>query len=148
MAAAGQAGFQESFPPRFLATAIYRSRELIWFLIRSLSSTGQVQSGSALGMADRKNSESCVGIGSGAEDNSATNSDIEEQGEETGAAERTYVADRLDRLKRATLNVVNRRERLPQPLFWSLFHTEVDEIRKKRKQERVARCAFLGIDEY
>lgn len=73
----------------------------------------------------------------------------DENGNElSGDTDRSFIAERLDRLKRATLDVVNRRERLPQPLFWSLFHTEVDEIREKRRKERIARCAFLGIDEY
>lgn len=57
---------------------------------------------------------------------------------------RTALAERLDRLKQATFRTVTRRERLPQPLFWSLFHSEVREIKRKKDELRLARKAFLG----
>lgn len=60
--------------------------------------------------------------------------------------EREKVAQKLERLRGATLGVLKRRERVPQPLFWSLFHAEVSEIKKRKERERRARSALLGQD--
>ena len=76
--------------------------------------------------------------------NSAESSDshkYSECGDE--AHEASELALRLMRLKQATMRVVGDRERLPQPLFWSLFHTEISEIRRRRLAERLARMAYL-----
>lgn len=60
--------------------------------------------------------------------------------------EPTVLASKLDRLKSATLNVVRSRNRLPQPFFWSLFHSELQEIKKQKAHERLIRKIFHGID--
>ncbi len=59
-------------------------------------------------------------------------------------SEREKVSLRLGRLRDATISVVRRRERVPQPLFWSLFHAEVSEIKKRKEREREAREKLLG----
>ena len=49
----------------------------------------------------------------------------------------------LQRLRDATLRVVDTRERLPQPLFWSLFNHQVTAIKKRKKKHRdVQRALF------
>lgn len=61
--------------------------------------------------------------------------------------ERERVSTRLERLRENTLGVIKRRERVPQPLFWSLFHAELAEIKKRKERERKARLALLGTEE-
>lgn len=58
----------------------------------------------------------------------------------------TDLALQLDRLKLATLSAIRRRERLPQPLFWSLFHAEVGQIKKRREKRRRALAAAFDCD--
>ena len=44
----------------------------------------------------------------------------------------------LRRLQQATVAAASRREHLPQPLFWSLFCTEIAKIKhRKAKQRRI-----------
>jgi len=63
-----------------------------------------------------------------------------------GETAKTPLAEKLSNLKSATLGVVSRRERLPQPLFWSLFHTELDSIKKRRKKQRETLAALFKVD--
>lgn len=56
------------------------------------------------------------------------------------------IAEQLDRLRQNVLKVVATRERLPQPLFWSLFHTQLDQVKAARKAERVRRAALYECD--
>ncbi len=53
----------------------------------------------------------------------------------TDSAER-LLALRLSKLKKATLAAIRKRENLPHVLFWSLFHSEVSQIRERRQRER------------
>ena len=79
--------------------------------------------------------------------NSADSSDSQDNSECVSEEhEASELALRLMRLKQATMRVVGNRERLPQPLFWSLFHTEISEIRRRRLAERLARMAYLRGD--
>lgn len=55
----------------------------------------------------------------------------------------TLLAKRLRRLKSAAWTVTESRERVPQPFFWSLFHSEVDTLRKRRAEQREARRKAL-----
>jgi len=55
----------------------------------------------------------------------------------------SVVADRLRKLKKATLGAIEKRESLPRVLFWSLFHSEVEQIRERRQLERQAKKAEL-----
>ena len=59
---------------------------------------------------------------------------------------KSILSNRLDRLKHATLNAIKRRERLPQPLFWSLFHAEVEDIKAKREKKRDELRALFNCD--
>jgi hypothetical protein len=69
-------------------------------------------------------------------------SDIDEAPEQP----QSELAGKLDRLKAATLKVIQARERLPQPLFWSLFHTELESIKRKRRALRAVRAAQYDSD--
>lgn len=46
----------------------------------------------------------------------------------------------LARLKTSVLQAAKDRDRLPQPLFWSLFHSELKKIKEKR-------CIKRALDE-
>lgn len=46
------------------------------------------------------------------------------------------IALRLAKLKKATLSAIQKREKLPRVLFWSLFHAEVSQLRERRQRER------------
>jgi hypothetical protein len=39
-------------------------------------------------------------------------------------------------LKAATLGAIGSREKLPYQLFWSLFHSEIAQIRTRRQEDR------------
>lgn len=56
------------------------------------------------------------------------------------------IASRIQKLKDSSLAVIQRRERVPQPLFWSLFHLELKEVREMRKQKREELRALFGLD--
>lgn len=60
--------------------------------------------------------------------------------------QRTELSARVDHLKTSTLRAIARRERLPQPLFWSLFHTEVAGIKKRRNAKRRELAKLFGCD--
>ena len=56
--------------------------------------------------------------------------------------ERSSVAERIERVRSATLKAAEKREHLPQQLFWSLFHAELEEIRKEKKLKRALNDIF------
>lgn len=49
---------------------------------------------------------------------------------------RSAVSQEIERLRKAVIEASSSRERLPQPLFWSLFHTQLDTVRKAKKLRR------------
>lgn len=51
-------------------------------------------------------------------------------------ATRSDIADELSELKRTILRFSQERDRLPQPLFWSLFHSRIAEIKKIKNRCR------------
>ena len=59
--------------------------------------------------------------------------------------EETVIARRLARLKAATESAAAKRERLPQPLFWSLFRSQIEELRKDKERARMLREALEGL---
>ena len=52
----------------------------------------------------------------------------------------------LNTLKDASIRACNERERLPQPLFWSLFYNEIDEIKKKKHKNRLLRELLFEVE--
>lgn len=51
-------------------------------------------------------------------------------------ATRSDIADELSELKKTILRFSQERDRLPQPLFWSLFHSRIAEIKKIKNRCR------------
>lgn len=58
--------------------------------------------------------------------------------------ERSAVAVDIEKLQKTVLRLANEREVLPQPLFWSLFHTRLQNIRKQKYIERTLKECLLG----
>jgi hypothetical protein len=52
----------------------------------------------------------------------------------------------VQRLKEVVFRQAAKRERLPQELFWSLFHSEIDAIKRNKEKQRVIRKLLYGID--
>ena len=57
---------------------------------------------------------------------------------------KSSVASEIDRLKRATCDITSRRERVPQPMFWSLFHDQLNALKERKRLERVIEAALGG----
>jgi hypothetical protein len=55
---------------------------------------------------------------------------------EVTSDKRSIVAQRVADLKNSTLQAVAKRERLPQQLFWSLFSSRLDEIKREKERTR------------
>ena len=49
----------------------------------------------------------------------------------------TTLAKRVSSLKKSTLAAGEKHSRLPQTLFWSLFHSEVNEIKRKKARRKL-----------
>lgn len=71
----------------------------------------------------------------------------EEEQSESAAAEPSDIARAVSRLKNASFRTANERERVPQPLFWSLFASELQTIKKKKKQQRLLTELFGTSEE-
>ncbi len=67
--------------------------------------------------------------------------------EETGPVPKgpTEIAVEIKRLRDATLDAARKREFLPQPLFWSLFHTELKRLKSEREQIRAIEEALSKL---
>lgn len=57
--------------------------------------------------------------------------------------QRSAVANEIAELKKKIQEISEERERLPQPLFWSLFHTRLAAIKRHKEVDRVL-SALLG----
>ena len=54
------------------------------------------------------------------------------------------VHERVERLRKVAVTEANKRERLPQPLFWSLLTNELRAIRRQKRLIRVVEEIFGG----
>ncbi len=52
-------------------------------------------------------------------------------------AERSQTAKEIADLQERILRLARDRERLPQPLFWSLFNSRIQEIKKDKELKRL-----------
>jgi hypothetical protein len=60
----------------------------------------------------------------------------------------TKVASRIRRLHSSSLRAFATRKRVPHTLFWSLFRSEIEDVRAKKEKARRERDLFLaGIEE-
>lgn len=50
--------------------------------------------------------------------------------------EASPIAKDLKRVRDAALDAAAKRDKLPQPLFWSLFFTELNAVKREREQIR------------
>ena len=57
--------------------------------------------------------------------------------EEKAEAEISPLAQDLRDLRSSALKAVNKREVLPQPLFWSLFLGQISEIRRRKAKNKL-----------
>lgn len=57
---------------------------------------------------------------------------------------RSKLAVDLQKLQASVNDIIQRREVLPQPLFWSLFHSRIDRIRKIKHQERIIKAVLYN----
>jgi len=55
---------------------------------------------------------------------------------------KTRLSEELDRLKRASIDALSKRETVPQPLFWSLFHSELAQLKRRKHLERFIQGVF------
>jgi hypothetical protein len=56
----------------------------------------------------------------------------------------TLVAKQVRHLRSRVFSLVEKRERLPHPLFWSVFCGEVAELRKRKEKQRLERALWLS----
>lgn len=60
--------------------------------------------------------------------------------------ERSAISANIDNLKATVKRLSEEREVLPQPLFWSLFHSRLAAIKKQKEIERVVSEALGELD--
>ncbi len=61
----------------------------------------------------------------------------DEESEDIQPRERSVVASNIENLQATVKRLADEREVLPQPLFWSLFHTRLAAIKKQKEISRV-----------
>ena len=59
-------------------------------------------------------------------------------------SERSGVAEDIEDLRSTILRVAKERERLPQPLFWSLFNSRLKEIKRHKELSRLLNTVLDG----
>ena len=61
--------------------------------------------------------------------------------------EPSSVARAVERLKAVSFKTAREREQVPQPLFWSLFHAQLKDIKAKKRESRLLSELFGGSGE-
>jgi hypothetical protein len=64
---------------------------------------------------------------------------VEDNSDTLEAREKSAVALDIEKLQDTVKRLAAERERLPQPLFWSLFHTRLEAIRQQKELSRVVK---------
>ena len=59
--------------------------------------------------------------------------------------ERSATAREVSKLQDTVRRLVEEREVLPQPLFWSLFNSRLSDIKKQKEVSRLLRGALDGV---
>jgi len=72
---------------------------------------------------------------------------MDDDGDDLTPRERSAVAQDIDKLQATVRRLATEREVLPQPLFWSLFHTRLSSIRKQKEISRVVGKVFGDYEE-
>lgn len=68
--------------------------------------------------------------------------DIEDESEPQPTSNVSEVASELKTLQNAVETAARERSKLPQPLFWSLFHSEIKRIKAKKATKDTIRAAL------
>ncbi len=66
----------------------------------------------------------------------ATQVEVENDGQESAAESApgpSELAQEIKELQASITSAIEKRERLPQPLFWSLFNSRIKDMRKRRE---------------
>ena len=63
------------------------------------------------------------------------------------APRRSAISAAVERLKSASFKAAAERERVPQPMFWSLFTSELEAIKAKKREARLLSSIFGGSGE-
>ena len=100
-----------------------------------------------------KNGDTVLGEASATvEESVASNKASDEVEHESGSSEfccepsePSDVCLSVRRLQGSAMKAIASRERLPQPLFWSLFHSEIAEIKRVKERNRAMRKILLGV---
>ena len=71
---------------------------------------------------------------------------MDDESDNTHERERSAVALDIEDLQATVRRLASEREVLPQPLFWSLFHTRLTSIKKQKEITRVV-SEVLGESE-
>ena len=71
----------------------------------------------------------------------------QEERDGASVAEQSDIARAVSRLKEASFRTARERERVPQPLFWSLFSSELQSIKKRKRQQRLLTELFGSGEE-
>ena len=58
---------------------------------------------------------------------------------------KTPLALEIEQVRDATLKAAAKRQHLPQPLFWSLFHSRIRQLKQEKHNERVIKQAIAQI---
>jgi hypothetical protein len=69
--------------------------------------------------------------------NQADSDMLEDVDREQSPHQRSATAKEIADLQDRILKLAHNRERLPQPLFWSLFNSRIHEIKKNKELERL-----------
>lgn len=62
--------------------------------------------------------------------------ELDEESDGTNS-EKSALASEISRLKAVTFEAVAKRERVPQPMFWSLFHSKIKDLQAKKRARRL-----------
>lgn len=62
--------------------------------------------------------------------------------DDTQASERSVIAKEVSSLQDTVLRLARDRERLPQPLFWSLFNSRLKDIKRQKEEARALKAAL------
>jgi hypothetical protein len=71
---------------------------------------------------------------------------VDDDDEPCVATEKSSIAKEIEGLQTTILRFARDRERLPQPLFWSLFNSRIREIKQNKEVRRVLQEALGESD--
>lgn len=67
----------------------------------------------------------------------STSTDEVDELDESPPNQRSELAQQIDELTQTVDKLLSERERLPQPLFWSLFNAKLTDLKKTKELKRI-----------